>query len=1071
MAISLIVSLLAPPICAETVEVNDTNFPDPNFRDYIKTTINDNGVHVFANPYNESDNTLTINEVNTLWLGPGNLTADKKISSLVGTELFYAFQNIDCDGNHLAAIKFHENANIANLSKDGKYEGKCDLGSQTIDIGTKEAINLTTYDRNFDVTKVHDLTGATLSNDGTLTFAEGSAVATYNYIPVLARYQSNGDCIMRVTITRDILIPVTADNFPDENFRKYITEKLNNDNSGKNPYDAASNTVNQSAVENINCENYKIKNLYGVELFEKLGRLRCGNNQIVAVNLPKDAWDVSLGKQTVVATAADGMTIDLKAYDKNFDPAIVTRDEEHVIGGTLSDDGKFTFDKGEFEGSISYEYTLGNGQKKPITIELHRYADKVKLTADNFPDEAFRNYLKGLDGGKYYDEATNEISLGIGKMDIDYWGGRDITSLKGIEKFVHLHTLNINDRKVGASLAQVELPTSLVFLYCSNAEGLVTIKNLSDLTNLERLNIANNALLESLDVSNNVKLTHLSCGSDGGAGHTTILKNLKLPASIEDLDCSRVLMTSLDLTACTGLKFLKMNFARSMSTLTLPSDRSKLQTVTVDNCILKTIDVTGCTSLRRLEISNNLLEEIKGLHDCAALDTLVIGNPLAYPDSKFNDFKRAKLDLDGNKGLKWLDCMHMNISELDLSKHTELEFISCGLNSPVDESHPEFKLTLPESAPKLRTVNCGNNKLTNDKLEPIKGYEALEILECANNELTALDVSQNKNLWYIYARENRLEAIDVSNNSKLRHLTCSYNPINTLDVTKNPLLTSLNCNDNGLKTLDLSNNLELDTLHVENNHLIALDLTGQTKLFDVKVDNQSLNLGTGRHFNMERRNGSYDGENVQDVTNAMFSKNFTDYVIDTTEDDENFDATNTPDPANLDEPATQAETGDGTEPGADPGTNTDNTGLTNWLTFDEQEVEATYNYRTGGVFNDAPTEGQKASAPRRVINRSEPETYTGDDGKKYALMDVKVTRDGVTTGIATVEAGRDAARVSTEPGAAIVYGAEGRISVYTTAGTLAATATATAGYPTRIPLAPGFYMVVTSTTTAKILVP
>lgn len=1061
-AICLIIGVLVSPrsaaaeTAASVVKVDEANFPDANFRKYIKEHINDQSNHYWADPYVSETNELKLNEVNTLLMN--SLSENDKIASLAGTELFYQFQTLQCDGHHLAAVEFHPDCQIAN--NDESYL-KCNLGKQTIDNGAEESINLKEYDRNFNPSKVYDLTGATLTDDGILTFTEGSTTATYYYIPI----EKYPDFKMEVTITRIIRIPATSDFFPDVNFLNYLKTGLNAHNEANNPYDEVTNSINSEDVWIINCQNKEIKSLKGIELFPNLGQLYCQGNNLIAFKLHPNAniWLSDFNGQ--ICELGKEASVDLATLDSDFDPKKVTDLEGATLQGTT-----LTFNDHSFLASYTYHPIL-TAPDRSMTVEIIRYADGIEISETDFPDEYLRKFLQEDPSMKKYLKEDGKISLGINKIEID-WHYDDITSLKGIEKFIHLQILNINDRKVGKSLQTVNLPKSLIHLYCANVKDLTEISNLDELTNLESLNISNNASLKTLDVTNNTKLKKLSCGSDGGAGHETILESLTLPSDpslLEELDCSRTKLTELNLSNCTGLKFLKINFARDLTSLTLPvgpnGTNNQVQKITCDNCNLSTLDLSKCALLRRLECSNNVLTELD-LSACAVLDTLDCGNPLAYSDSKFNNLQRAKLDLCHNLTLKWLECMNLNISELDLSKHSQLEYINCGLNLKEEniKKGDTFKFTLPTSAPNLKTLNCGNNGLT-DELDNIKIYKELRILECADNQIEHLNVSENTNLFYLYARVNKLTELDVTKNPHLTHLTCSYNPLGELDVTKNPHLTSLNCNDNKLEVLELSNNTQLDTLHVENNSLIALDLTKQTGLFDIKLNNQRRRLGTGRHFNMNRRDGHYDGSNVQDTHYVVLSSTFTDYDIDTTQDDANF-------PSEL---SAQSETGDGTQP--------DNSTLTQWMTFDSGKAEATYNYRTGGIYNDKlATDPDKPTQPKGASRKSKPfraqsvpEVYEGTTGDgdriKYALMDVTITRVGPVTGIDEVVKETTATRIRAEHGAAIIDGAEGRIAVYTTAGTLAAAATATDGFSTRIPLPAGLYLVVTSTSTAKILVP
>ena len=89
----------------------------------------------------------------------------------------------------------------------------------------------------------------------------------------------------------------------------------------------------------------------------------------------------------------------------------------------------------------------------------------------------------------------------------------------------------------------------------------------------------------------------------------------------------------------------------------------------------------------------------------------------------------------------------------------------------------------------------------------------LTILNCDNNQLMELDVSQNEALDWLYCSNNNLTELDVSKNTKLTRLYCSDNNLTKLDVSQNTELTTLNCSDNQLTKLDVSSNESLKTLN------------------------------------------------------------------------------------------------------------------------------------------------------------------------------------------------------------------------------------------------------------------
>jgi len=109
-------------------------------------------------------------------------------------------------------------------------------------------------------------------------------------------------------------------------------------------------------------------------------------------------------------------------------------------------------------------------------------------------------------------------------------------------------------------------------------------------------------------------------------------------------------------------------------------------------------------------------------------------------------------------------------------------------------------------------------------LTGIQDFSALEELNCAANQLTALDVSQNANLETLYCFQNQLQALDVSNNTQLTYLDCSNNQLTVLDVDQNQYLERLYCTDNDLLVLDVSLNGDLYTLSCYNNNLHGLNV-------------------------------------------------------------------------------------------------------------------------------------------------------------------------------------------------------------------------------------------------------
>ena len=112
-----------------------------------------------------------------------------------------------------------------------------------------------------------------------------------------------------------------------------------------------------------------------------------------------------------------------------------------------------------------------------------------------------------------------------------------------------------------------------------------------------------------------------------------------------------------------------------------------------------------------------------------------------------------------------------------------------------------------------------------ESLEGIEHFTALEYLNCGDNNLATLDVSQNTALTHLECYSNQLTILDVSANTALEYLHCGANQLTDLDVSANTVLTNLVCGNNQLTSLDVSANTALEWLHCGGNQLTSLDVS------------------------------------------------------------------------------------------------------------------------------------------------------------------------------------------------------------------------------------------------------
>jgi Leucine-rich repeat (LRR) protein len=126
----------------------------------------------------------------------------------------------------------------------------------------------------------------------------------------------------------------------------------------------------------------------------------------------------------------------------------------------------------------------------------------------------------------------------------------------------------------------------------------------------------------------------------------------------------------------------------------------------------------------------------------------------------------------------------------------------------------------------LKELNCSDNKLTNLDL---KYNPELTKLDCSTNKGLELDVSNNNALVYLDCF-GIFADFDVSNLTALEYLNCNYTDITSLNIGNNKALKELHCMNNGLTGIELSNNTALESLYLTGNNLSELDVSKNTAL-------------------------------------------------------------------------------------------------------------------------------------------------------------------------------------------------------------------------------------------------
>jgi Leucine-rich repeat (LRR) protein len=138
-------------------------------------------------------------------------------------------------------------------------------------------------------------------------------------------------------------------------------------------------------------------------------------------------------------------------------------------------------------------------------------------------------------------------------------------------------------------------------------------------------------------------------------------------------------------------------------------------------------------------------------------------------------------------------------------------------------------------------------------LTGIEDFSALNYLDCSENLLTSLNLTQNGGLANLLCQDNSLSDLNTTQNASLLVLYCQNNNISSLDLSINTHLVELDCSNNQLTSLDVSDNNDLNLLYCGSNQITSLDLRQNVVLqyFWCNSNNlSSLNIKNGNNTNI-----------------------------------------------------------------------------------------------------------------------------------------------------------------------------------------------------------------------------
>ena len=482
-------------------------------------------------------------------------------------------------------------------------------------------------------------------------------------------------------------------------------------------------------------------------------------------------------------------------------------------------------------------------------VWLPVYPDGVTISAANFPDEKFREYVSSSfdkDGdGALSDAEIEDITIIQVSGTLSSDGG--ITSLKGIEFFTKLYVLEC-EYNSGLTSLDISKNKELYAMSCYN-------------TQISALDVSSNTALEYLECYNchlpfvniiNSSITHFLANDNvyplpEGIGvvfdpnddpnfdgfepdrvsdvYGAVFENGKFTGFTGDV---------ISYTYDCGYGFSAMFTLRRTGEFPgILINADNFPDETFRNYVSQTFDRNGDGKLSQEEMDEVTVIDVSGTHSndggVTSLKGIEVFSNLKTLLCEYNA-GLTSLDVSHNKRLTILNCgKYTGLTSLDVSQNTELIDLDISITgiSSIDLSQNTM----------LTSLDCGYTQISTLDLSR---NTALAVLYCHGTQISSLDVSHNNALITLFCHTTPLASLDLSGCISLNELNCMTTRLTALDVNDCVALTKLICADSPIASLDLYNNLALQFLSCGGTQLTSLYLVPNIELMTLDCSNSPI---------------------------------------------------------------------------------------------------------------------------------------------------------------------------------------------------------------------------------------
>ena len=733
---ALVVNLFAVGGVWADVEINDTNFPDRNFRYYVKEYCQPDGDNLLTD-----DEIAWVTEINAVEMGISNLKGVEYLTELKYLDV--SFNNLgqldlsqntklvrlDCGSNQLTSLDLSNNTELRMLFCTNNQLTSLDVTNNTKlrylycsgnQIGNAEmgklVASMPTYrpesqeNPSIGTFKVFD---NSVDDQNIITAAQVNAAKAKNW-QVVAYFTNGGEQDYEGFIGYTI----NDTNFPDATFRSYVSSKCDTNRDGILGIEEIE-AVTKIDISWVFYQN--LTDLTGVQYFTELTSLNCHKLNLTTLDVSKNKKLTKLdcGYNTLTSLNVSGCTA-LTELDCSSNQ-LTSLDVSDCTALTIlnCDINKLT----ALSVSNNTALTTLNCQQNQLTV-----LDVTNNTALTSLDVSY-NKLNALD------VSHNTV------LTFLYCSHNQLT------------TLDVSNNK------------ALTSLNCGHNDGVTTLN-------------CSNLQLTDLDVSGCEALTTLDCSGNQLDGIGTSGWGLSSCQAINKLYCYNNQMWGENLS----------NLVES-----LPTTGGELYVYGDENTEgneMTTVQVYAANA-KGWQVLSKDGSPYNGMDPGLAIDKT------NFPDDIFCNYVKNNCDLDKDGYLTEKEIQSVtsiSVSSEGIADLKGIEYFTA-LTYLVCQNNNLVSLNLSGLA-SLNHFKCNNNQLESLNLS---GCKALSYMECQNNNLKSLNLWDLTSLSYFTCHNNQLVELDVSNCTKLNYFVCNNNQLVALYMSSEQALGNFVCYGNKIR--------------------------------------------------------------------------------------------------------------------------------------------------------------------------------------------------------------------------------------------------------------------------------